>query len=61
SPVFSKRLYEARVPENLPVESVVLRVRATDADAGSNGQVSYSFGSVPDAVRVLFTIESESG
>ncbi|XP_030921619.1 protocadherin gamma-B3-like, partial [Geospiza fortis] len=60
-PVFRKSLYEARVPENLPVESVVLRVLATDADAGSNGRVSYSFGSVPDSVRALFTIDSESG
>ncbi|KAM7007866.1 protocadherin gamma-B5-like [Passerculus sandwichensis] len=60
-PVFSKNLYEARVPENLPVESVVLRVRATDADAGLNGRVSYSFGSVPDSVRALFTIDRDSG
>ncbi|NXH42707.1 PCDGD protein, partial [Dicaeum eximium] len=47
--------------ENLPVESVVLRVRATDADTGSNGRVSYTFGSVPEAVRALFTIDSKSG
>ncbi|XP_063269944.1 protocadherin gamma-B5-like [Prinia subflava] len=60
-PVFSKSVYEGRVAENLPVDSVVLRVRATDADAGSNGRVSYSFGSVPDDVRALFTIDSESG
>ncbi|XP_005534663.1 PREDICTED: protocadherin gamma-B5-like, partial [Pseudopodoces humilis] len=60
-PVFSKALYEARVPENLPVETVVLQVQATDADASSNGRVSYSFGSIPDAVRALFTIDSESG
>ncbi|XP_059339840.1 protocadherin gamma-B5-like [Ammospiza nelsoni] len=60
-PVFSKRVYEARVAENLSVGSLVLRVRATDADAGSNGRVSYSFGSVPDSVRALFTIHSESG
>ncbi|XP_074408582.1 uncharacterized protein LOC102068481 [Zonotrichia albicollis] len=61
TPVFGKTLYEARVPENLPVETVVLRVRATDADAGSNGRLSYSLGSVPDSVRALFTIDSESG
>nr|XP_054499145.1 protocadherin gamma-B5-like [Agelaius phoeniceus] len=60
-PVFSKSVYEARVAENLPVESVVLRVRATDADAGSNGRVSYSFGSVSESVRALFAIDSESG
>ncbi|KAM7042526.1 uncharacterized protein M8220_007696 [Acridotheres tristis] len=60
-PVFSKSLYEARVAENLPVESLVLRVRATDADAGSNGRVSYSFGSIPDTIRALFAVDSETG
>ncbi|XP_068061581.1 protocadherin gamma-B5-like isoform X7 [Anomalospiza imberbis] len=60
-PVFSKSLYEARVAENLAVGSVVLRVRATDADAGSNGRVSYSFGNVPDDVPLLFTVNSDSG
>ncbi|NWZ17369.1 PCDGH protein, partial [Agelaius phoeniceus] len=60
-PVFSKNLYQARVSENLPLGSVVLQIRATDADAGSNGRVSYSFGSVLEPVRELFTIDSESG
>ncbi|XP_014749638.1 PREDICTED: protocadherin gamma-C5-like, partial [Sturnus vulgaris] len=61
SPVFSKTVYEARVAENLPAGSLVLQVRATDADAGSNGRVSYSFGNVPGGVRLLFTVDSESG
>ncbi|XP_056358634.1 protocadherin gamma-B5-like [Oenanthe melanoleuca] len=61
SPVFSKGVYEARVAENLPAGSLVLQVRATDADAGTNGRVSYSFGNVPDGVRLLFTVDSESG
>ncbi|XP_064243959.1 protocadherin gamma-B5-like [Passer domesticus] len=60
-PVFSKSVYEARVAENLPVGSLVLRVVATDADTGSNGRVSYSFSSVPDTVKELFAIDSESG
>ncbi|XP_030813547.1 protocadherin gamma-B5-like [Camarhynchus parvulus] len=60
-PVFSKSVYEARVAENLQAGSLVLRVRATDADVGSNGQVSYSFGNVPDDVPSLFAIDSESG
>ncbi|NXH91720.1 PCDGE protein, partial [Edolisoma coerulescens] len=61
SPVFSKRVYDARVAENLPAGSLVLRVVATDADAGSNGRVSYSFGNVPDGVRSFFTVDSDSG
>ncbi|XP_075268363.1 protocadherin gamma-B5-like [Opisthocomus hoazin] len=61
APVFSKSVYVARVRENLPAGSLVLRVRATDADAGTNGQVSYSFGNVPDGVRALFSVGSDSG
>ncbi|XP_027764470.1 protocadherin gamma-A4-like [Empidonax traillii] len=60
-PVFSKAVYQARVAENLPAGSLVLKVRATDADAGSNGRVSYSFGTVPDGIRELFSIDSENG
>ncbi|KAM8798899.1 uncharacterized protein ACNFOS_007609 [Eudromia elegans] len=61
APVFSKSAYEARVRENVATGSLVLQVRATDADAGSNGRVSYSFSNVPDAVRAVFSIDSESG
>ncbi|NXC30554.1 PCDGF protein, partial [Campylorhamphus procurvoides] len=60
-PVFSKSVYEARVAENVPVGSLVLRVRATDVDAGSNGRVSYSFSNAPDWIRALFTVDSETG
>ncbi|NWV69501.1 PCDGF protein, partial [Malurus elegans] len=60
-PVFSKTVYEARVAENLPAESLVLQVRAMDADTGSNGRVSYSFSNVPEAISSLFTVDSESG
>ncbi|XP_017588885.1 PREDICTED: protocadherin gamma-A4-like, partial [Corvus brachyrhynchos] len=56
-----KVVYEARVAENLPAGSLVLRVVATDADAGTNGRVSYSFGNVPDGVLALFAVDRESG
>ncbi|XP_051486793.1 protocadherin gamma-B1-like isoform X14 [Apus apus] len=61
APMFSKSIYEERVRENVPVGSVVLQVRATDADAGSNARVSYGFGNVPEGVRALFSVDSESG
>ncbi|NWJ03263.1 PCDGE protein, partial [Crypturellus undulatus] len=61
APVFSKSTYEARVRENVPTGSLVLQVRATDADAGSNGRVSYSFSNVPDAVLAVFSIDGDRG
>ncbi|NWI55638.1 PCDGE protein, partial [Calyptomena viridis] len=61
SPVFSQSVYEARVAENLPAGSLVLRVRATDADTGSNGRGFYFFGNVPDDIREYFSVDSETG
>ncbi|XP_064581321.1 protocadherin gamma-B5-like [Zonotrichia leucophrys gambelii] len=60
-PVFSKGVYEARVEENLPAGSLVLRVEATDADAGTNGRVSYSFSNVPGTIKALFTVDRDNG
>ncbi|XP_059339413.1 protocadherin gamma-B5-like [Ammospiza nelsoni] len=60
-PVFSKGVYEARVEENLPAGSLVLRVEATDEDAGTNGRVSYSFSNVPGTIKALFTVERDTG
>ncbi|XP_074739912.1 protocadherin gamma-B5-like [Strix uralensis] len=61
APVFGQSVYEARLRENVPAGSLVLRVRATDADAGSNGRVSYSDANVPDGVRALFSVDGDSG
>ncbi|NXD88851.1 PCDG7 protein, partial [Halcyon senegalensis] len=61
APVFAEARYSARLPENNAAGALVLTVRATDADAGSNGRVSYSLGNVPDDIRTLFSVDSESG
>uniref|UniRef100_A0A674HCM6 Cadherin domain-containing protein n=1 Tax=Taeniopygia guttata TaxID=59729 RepID=A0A674HCM6_TAEGU len=42
APVFSQAEYTVRVPEDVPVGSVLVTVTATDADEGQNGQVKYS-------------------
>ncbi|NXK43600.1 PCDGA protein, partial [Piprites chloris] len=61
APVFSQERYSARLSENNLAGALVLSVRATDADTGSNGRVSYSFGDVPDSISALFSIDRESG
>lgn len=42
SPVFSSKMYEARIPEHSPAGTAVLTVSATDGDAGSFGRITYS-------------------
>ncbi|KAM4586913.1 protocadherin gamma-A11-like [Fundulus diaphanus] len=61
APVFSQAVYEASLPENSPLDTVVLTVSATDADEGVNGDVIYDFGHVTDEVMKIFSIDSKSG
>ncbi|NXD88803.1 PCDGH protein, partial [Halcyon senegalensis] len=42
APVFSPAEYTVRVPEDVPVGTVLVTVTATDADEGMNGHVKYS-------------------
>ncbi|KAF3838382.1 hypothetical protein F7725_010150 [Dissostichus mawsoni] len=44
APVFSQNVYKASLPENSPPETIVIKVSATDADEGFNGDVTYDFG-----------------
>ncbi|CAJ1058685.1 protocadherin beta-16-like [Xyrichtys novacula] len=61
APVFSQAVYKASLPENSPVDTVVVRVSATDADEGVNGDVSYEFGHVSEDVKKLFSIDRKLG
>ncbi|XP_035983276.1 protocadherin gamma-A11-like [Fundulus heteroclitus] len=61
APVFSQAVYEASLPENSPLDTVVLTVSATDADEGVNGDVTYDFGHVTDEVMKIFSVDSKSG
>ncbi|XP_036060449.1 protocadherin beta-6-like [Onychomys torridus] len=42
APQFVQSLYEVQIPENSPLDAVVLTVSARDLDAGMNGNVAYS-------------------
>ncbi|XP_029918232.1 protocadherin gamma-A10-like isoform X12 [Myripristis murdjan] len=61
APVFTQPVYKASVKENASLGTVVLIVTATDADAGSNGRITYSISSAPDYVRGVFEINEENG
>ncbi|XP_030744631.2 protocadherin beta-18 [Echinops telfairi] len=61
APQFEKPVYEVQVPENSPLDSVVLTVSATDLDAGINGELSYSFSHASRDMQQTFEIHPISG
>lgn len=61
NPVFSQAVYEATLPENSPVDTVVVTVSATDADEGVNGKVTYEFSGISDFAKEIFSLNEYTG
>ncbi|KAM7417659.1 hypothetical protein PAMA_017346 [Pampus argenteus] len=59
-PVFGQTVYKASLPENSPLDTVVLTVSATDADEGVNGEVIYGFDHVSDKNQI-FSLNPKTG
>ncbi|XP_049455634.1 cadherin-23 isoform X4 [Epinephelus fuscoguttatus] len=56
-PIFSRPLYNISLPENTPPGTSLLRILATDGDAGTFGIVRYYFSDEPDQ----FSLDDETG
>ncbi|XP_041799569.1 protocadherin gamma-A4-like isoform X5 [Chelmon rostratus] len=61
APVFSQTVYKASVPENSPVDTVVVTVSATDEDEGVNGEVTYEFDHISDESNNVFSLDQTTG
>ncbi|KAM9413755.1 protocadherin gamma-A11-like isoform 11-T11 [Salvelinus alpinus] len=61
APVFSQAVYKASLPENSPLDTIVVTVSATDADEGLNGEVTYEFDDVSDENSNVFSLDHETG
>ncbi|NWV69892.1 PCDG7 protein, partial [Malurus elegans] len=61
APVFSQAEYTVRVPEDVPVGSILITVTATDPDERLYGQVKYSLKKVSDMASDIFRLDSETG
>uniref|UniRef100_A0A3Q1EPG6 Cadherin domain-containing protein n=1 Tax=Acanthochromis polyacanthus TaxID=80966 RepID=A0A3Q1EPG6_9TELE len=61
APVFSQTVYKASLPENSPLDTVVVTVSATDADEGVNGDVTYEFDHISDESNNAFSLDQASG
>uniref|UniRef100_A0A3B4GS00 Cadherin domain-containing protein n=1 Tax=Pundamilia nyererei TaxID=303518 RepID=A0A3B4GS00_9CICH len=61
-PMFEKNTYKVSLQENTAQNTFVVKIAATDADEGPNGEVEFSFGSrTPDSVLSLFEINPLTG
>ncbi|XP_039234353.1 protocadherin gamma-B5-like [Pipra filicauda] len=60
-PVFSQDRYSTSLREDALPGSEVLKVSASDADAGTNAHITYHFGKMPAKVLQKFVVDRESG
>ncbi|XP_063024549.1 protocadherin gamma-B5-like isoform X1 [Melospiza melodia melodia] len=60
-PVFAQDRYRVSLREDTPPGSTVLNVTASDADAGTNARITYSFGKMPGKVIQKFVVDAERG
>ncbi|XP_074924111.1 protocadherin gamma-B1-like isoform X1 [Chelonoidis abingdonii] len=60
-PVFTQELYKVSLRENAPAGSLVLQVKATDNDTGSNAQICYVFSNIPEKALQKFSLDPETG
>ncbi|XP_054143731.1 protocadherin gamma-B5-like [Melozone crissalis] len=60
-PVFSQDRYRVSLREDTPPGSAVLNLSASDADAGNNARMTYSFGKMPNKAVQKFVVDAESG
>ncbi|XP_018422204.1 PREDICTED: protocadherin gamma-B2-like [Nanorana parkeri] len=61
TPIFTQELYKLSIRENIPLNSTVLKVRATDEDEGVNAQITYSFSTLANNIHQMFTINHKNG
>ncbi|XP_068596817.1 protocadherin beta-15-like [Brachionichthys hirsutus] len=61
APVFSQAVYKASLPENSPLDTVVVTVNAADADEGVNGDVTYEFVHVSEDLKKVFSVNRKLG
>uniref|UniRef100_A0A3Q1BS70 Protocadherin gamma-C3 n=1 Tax=Amphiprion ocellaris TaxID=80972 RepID=A0A3Q1BS70_AMPOC len=62
APVFDEPVKKVTLLENVAQGTLVTKLNATDADSGSNGEISFLFSKyTPERVLKLFSVDSKSG
>ncbi|XP_053575600.1 protocadherin gamma-C5-like [Bombina bombina] len=61
-PMFDKSVFKTSLLENIPFDSFLIKLNATDMDEGPNSEIEYSFDDhTSGKVRKLFSLDSVSG
>ncbi|XP_066446735.1 protocadherin gamma-B1-like isoform X5 [Eleutherodactylus coqui] len=61
APVFTQDVYKVSVRENIPVNSTILQVSASDEDEGVNAQITYSIKTTENIIYETFAINPNTG
>ncbi|XP_077122276.1 protocadherin gamma-B2-like isoform X6 [Ranitomeya variabilis] len=63
APIFKQKIYKVNLKENIPVNSTVIMLNATDNDEGINAKITYSFIKTSGNIHHtgIFSINSTSG
>ncbi|XP_044136964.1 protocadherin gamma-B1-like [Bufo gargarizans] len=61
SPIFTQDVYKVSVRENIPVNSTILQVSASDEDEGINAKITYSIRTKAKNILQTFTINPRNG
>ncbi|XP_040200837.1 protocadherin gamma-C5-like isoform X15 [Rana temporaria] len=61
-PTFEKGSYKINLRENTAVNTILLKLNATDLDEGANGEIEYSFDDhTPDSIKRIFALNPSTG
>ncbi|KAE8614294.1 hypothetical protein XENTR_v10008095 [Xenopus tropicalis] len=62
APKFEKNSFKCTIHENVPLNTILLQLNATDRDEGANGEIEYSFDDhTPASIQRLFAINQKTG
>ncbi|XP_075712340.1 protocadherin gamma-C5-like isoform X3 [Rhinoderma darwinii] len=62
APMFQQTFYKINVIENLPVNTPIIQINATDLDEGLNAEIEYFLdGRTPVFIRQLFSLDPDTG
>nr|XP_033783549.1 protocadherin gamma-A4-like [Geotrypetes seraphini] len=61
APLFTQSVYKVTVRENVPEDTAVVVINATDMDKGIHSEVTYLFWKISDKANRIFRLNSKSG